>query len=92
MRKPNYINEICNALKQLHKEYPGQNLGRHLDAAFADYHSLFGVSDRELLFALHKYQTTLEIDPIASEAEVDKIIRDAQDLSSILDEEDEEDF
>lgn len=89
--KRSFINEICQTLKELHKLYPSQNLGRHLDAAFADYPSLFGVTDREILFALQRYQATLEIDPIASDAEIEKIIREGSNLDTILDEE-EDDF
>ncbi len=92
--KKNYINEFCNSVKELHKLYPTQCLGRHLDAALADYSSLFGVSDKELAFAMDKYLLTLEIDPIASEAEVDRIIREGSNLDKILfdENEDEEDY
>lgn len=90
--KKNYINEICTTLKALHKQYPNQGMGRHFDAAFADYPSLFGISDQEFLYALHKYQATLEIDPIASEAEVDKIIREGMDLKSLFENDEEDDY
>lgn len=90
MKKPNYVNDICNALKELHRLYPAQCIGRHFDAAFADYDSLFGVTDKELAYALNKYQQTLEIDPIASDAEIDRILREGSNLSTILDEEENE--
>jgi hypothetical protein len=94
MKTKNYVNEFCNTVKTLHKQYPTQNMGRHLDAAFADYKSLFGVSDKELSYALDKYMQTLEIDPIATDAELDKLMRDTDKIFSSgfsgLDEEDEE--
>lgn len=94
--KKNYVNAFCDTIKELHKKYPAQNIGKHLDHALADYPSLFGISDKELSFAMDKYVFTLENDPIASEAEVDKIIRDTERLFSrgtfSLDDEEEEDF
>jgi hypothetical protein len=94
MKTKNYINELCHALKLLHKQYPSQNMGRHLDAALADYRSLFGVSDKELSYALSRYITTLELDPIATEAEVERIIREGSNLDTILqdDYDEEEDY
>lgn len=93
--KKNYVNAFCDSIKALHKQYPAQNIGRHLDQALADY-SLFGISDKELAYAIDKYMQTLEIDPIASEAEVDRIIRDTESLFSretfSLDDEEEEDY
>lgn len=93
--KKNYVNAFCETIKTLHKQYPNQNIGRHLEAALEGY-SLFGISDKELSYAMDKYIQTLEIDPIASEAEVDKIIRDTEKFFSrgtfSLEEDEEEDY
>jgi hypothetical protein len=93
--KKNYVNAFCETLRNLHKQYPTQNIGRHLDAALADY-NLFGISDKELSYAMDKYISTLEIDPIASEAEVDRLIRETDRIFSSQDfsfeDEEEEEF
>lgn len=94
--KKNYVNAFCDTIKELHKKYPTQNIGRHIDQAFADY-SLFGISDKELAYAIDKYSQTLEIDPIANDAEVEKILRDTEKLFSretfsLEDEDEEEDY
>lgn len=80
MKKPNYIQDICTSIKELQKSYPTQNLGRHLDNILSEYPSPWGISDKELSFAFQKYQQTLELDPIATESEVDKIIRETDEL------------
>ncbi len=47
------------------------------------------MTDKELLFALQKYKTELELDaPRPSDEEIDEIIKDGLNLSSILDQED----
>jgi hypothetical protein len=92
MRKPNYYNQILHLLQELHKAYPGYNMGKHLSTAL-DGHDVWGITDKELLFSLTKYKTQLEMDvPHTDENELDDIIKQAMDLDNILKEEDNGDY
>lgn len=90
-RKPNYYNQIIDILKELHKYYPQYNMGRHLETALSDYGDVWGLSDKELLYAMNKYKSQLEID-IPHDDSVDRIIKEGMDLTNILNEEDNGDF
>ena len=91
---PNYYKDIQKVLDQLHKDHPHFSMGRHLATASADYGSLWGISNKELLFALRKYQTELDLDHhhIAHEEYVNKIVKDGMDLNHILDEDEDDDY
>lgn len=88
-KKPKYYNQVLRVLQQLHAGYPTYNLGRHISTALADYGDFWGISDKELLFALKKYKSELDMDvPHIDEKEIDYIIQEAMDLENILKEED----
>lgn len=76
-------------LVQLKKQHPTYTLGQHLSMALGDYGDIWGVTDKEIMFALEKYRAELESN-LAPEEEVDKIIRDAQNLDKLFEEEDYE--
>ena len=82
-RKASPYNQILQLLHHLHKAHPHHNMGRHLSMALGDYEDVWGLPDREMLFALEKYQAQLESD-VASPMDIDKIIKDAMDLDNIL--------
>lgn len=84
------LTKICASLQELHKRYPTQNIGRHLELALSDYPSLFSISDKEMVYALEKYILAIEIDPIASTAEVERILEEGMNLDTLFS--DEEDF
>ena len=89
-KKPRYYNQVLKLLQELHSSYPHYNMGRHLSTALYDYGDFWGISDKELLFALTKYKGQLDMDfPHVDEAEIDAIIRDGQNLDSILKNEDD---
>jgi hypothetical protein len=89
MKKPNYYNQIIHLLQQLHNAYPEYNMGKHLSTALDEYGDIWGVTDKELLFALEKYKTQLEMDiPHTDDKELDQIIKEGMDLENILKEED----
>lgn len=92
MRKPNYYNQVITLLHDLKKKYPTFNVGRHLSTALVDYGDLWGVPDKEVLFALTKYKTELELDSPreTDEEELQRIIDDGMDLSNILEDKDED--
>lgn len=84
-------NQILHILQELHRDHPTYNMGRHLATALDGYGDIWGITDKELLFSLSKYQAQLELDvPHADESEIDEIIKDAENLDTILKEEEEE--
>ena len=82
MRKPNYYKKAIEILSELHNAYPNFGLARHLSTALSDYGDFWGLTDKELTFALEKYQAelALDIDQIADDAYVNQIIEDGMDL------------
>ena len=68
-------------------------MGRHIATALDEYGDIWGLTDKELLFALRKYTNELDMDvPHTDESEIDQIIKDGMDLDNILKEEDVEDY
>jgi hypothetical protein len=89
-RKTNYYNQVLHLLQELNKVYPTYNMGRHLSTALDGYGDAWGVSDKELLFALEKYKSQLDMDiPHTDESELEKIIKEGMDLDNILKEEED---
>jgi hypothetical protein len=78
-------------LESLHKAHPTYNIGRHISTALDGYDDVWGVTDKEFLFALEKYELALnmDIDHIDQE-EIEKIIKDGMNLERTLFEEEEE--
>src|SRR5690349_21496198 len=81
-KKSNY-EEIIKTLQELKKTYPSYGLGRHISTALADYGEIWGLSDKELLFALQKYQSELEYNQ-TSDDDLTKIIEDGKNLDKLL--------
>jgi hypothetical protein len=92
-RKPNYHKQIISLLEDLHKTYPGYNMGRHLSTALDGYGEVWGLSDKEFVFLLEKYKTRMELDipHIADNEELDQILREGMDLDSLFKEEEDGD-
>lgn len=66
-------------------------MGRHLSTALDGYGDIWGLSDKEILFALEKYKSQLDMDiPHTDEEELAKIIKEGMDLDNIFKEEEEE--
>ena len=78
-------------LERLHKAHPTYNIGRHISTALDGYDEVWGVSDKEMLFALEKYELELnmDIDHIDQE-EIEEIIKDGMNLERTLFEEEED--
>lgn len=87
--------KVIKLLEELHKEYPSLGLGRHFSSALSEYGDPWGMTDKELKFALEKYKQAMELDIegyITDELYVSKIVKDAENFDDILKEpEDEED-
>ena len=93
MRKASYYSQVLTILQQLHAAYPNYNMGRHLATALDEYGDMWGLTDKEILFALEKYKSQLELDiPHTDENELDQIIKDGMNLDDILKEQDGEDY
>lgn len=91
MSKKNNYEKALYILEELHKDFPTYNLGRHLATALSDYGDIWGMTDKELVFALEKYKTEIEMDvPHTDESELEKIIKEGMDLDNILKEEEED--
>ena len=93
MRRTREFNQIISLLQELNSSYPQYNLGRHLSTIVDEYGDLWGVTDKELIFAFKKYKDKLDMDVShEDEKELDEIIREAIDLENILKEEDNGDY
>lgn len=90
MAKPNYYRQIIKTLERLKKAHPTYNIGRHISTAL-DESNLWGVSDKEFLLALEKYEIELNIDyPHEDEDDLKKIIKGGMNLERMFLEEDED--
>lgn len=89
--KDNYI-KIIDLFTELKKGYPNRSIGQHISMAMSDYSDVWGVTDKEFLFALNKYAMELEFD-LESESSVEKIIANSTNAKLFeLEEEDDEDY
>jgi hypothetical protein len=95
MRKTSAYIQAIHILQDLHKLFPNYNMGRHLSTALDGYGDVWGMTDKELVFALEKYKTQLEMDNYSATEDEDlaKIIKDGIELDNIFkDEEDPSDY
>jgi hypothetical protein len=68
-------------------------MGRHLATALDEYGDIWGITDKELAYALAKYKGQLEMDvPHTDDSEIDKIIKEGLDLDNLFKEEDNGDY
>lgn len=86
-RRQSDFSKLISLLTELHKAYPHYGLGRHLSTILADYGDIWGMTDREFVFALEKYKLQLEMD-VPNAEDIDEIIRQGMNLDTILKEED----
>lgn len=90
-KKATPYSQAVQLLQDLKKEYPNYTLGQHLSTALGDYGDIWGITDKEMFFALEKYKTELEFN-IVSDEEVDQIMKDAQNLDTLFKEEEEDGY
>jgi len=81
MKKNNY-KEALKVLEELHEDYPSFTMARHIATATIDYGDIWGMSGKEFLFALQKYQTELSLDttPIEDDRYIDELLKDSEHL------------
>lgn len=76
---------VLEVLKDLKKKYPNQGLGRHISDALSDYPNYWGLSDKELLFALQKYVLELEENNPPPEKELQQLIDESSTIDKLMD-------
>lgn len=84
--------KVLKLLEELHKDYSKFGIGRHMETIRDDYGDLWGMTDKEMVFALTKYKSALDLDQagVADDNYVDKIIKDAENLDKFYGEEEED--
>ena len=86
MKPTSSYEQILSVLVELKEAFPSYNMGRHLDTALNEYKDIWGMTDKEMLYALNKYKSQLTLDvPHPDETEIDKIVKDGMNLDTILD-------
>jgi hypothetical protein len=92
MRKISDYNRVIKLLQELHSDYPDYTIAQHLATALSDYGDFWGLTDKEVLFALEKYKSELALDiqQLAPDTYVQKIVEDANNLFGEVDEEEDE--
>lgn len=88
-KRSTIYSQILTLLAELHMSHPNRSIGQHLSTALGEHGDLWNVTNKEFIFALEKYQTELEFN-VASDEDVDRVIKDAQDLNKLFEEEDYE--
>ena len=91
-KKPHdYFKDVITILQELKKLQPTSTLGTHIATALDDYGDIWGLTDKELVFAFTKYKAQMEMDfpRETEEEEIQKIIEDGMNLSIHDFEEDE---
>jgi len=90
-KQQNYYRQIIKTLERLQKSHPTYNIGRHLSTALDGYSDMWGITDKEFLFAIQKYEIELNMDhPHIDDEEIEKIIKDGMNLERMFLEEEEE--
>lgn len=91
--KADYYGKILKILDELRKDFPSIEFATHISTAFSEYGEIWGLNNKESLFALEKYKTQLELDSnsVVSDEYVDEIIKDGMNLTLDSKEEEEED-
>jgi hypothetical protein len=90
MGRQNYYRQILQTLERLRKAHPTYNIGRHISTALDGYDDVWGVTDKEFLFALEKYELALNIDiDHIDQEEIDEIIKDGMNLERMFEEEED---
>jgi hypothetical protein len=94
-RKCEY-DQVIDLLCELRKKYPSYNMGRHLATALDGYSDLWGITDKEFLFAITKYTAELELNSLPDDdAFMKKVMHDADhifDKETFEEYDDEEDY
>jgi hypothetical protein len=90
--KPNLYNDIIEVLVELKTLYPSYSMGKHISTALDDYGDIWGLSDKEILYAFTKYKANMEMDVPheTNEEEIEEILKDGMNLSASWEDEEED--
>ncbi|HOV34633.1 MAG TPA: hypothetical protein PLS56_01415 [Candidatus Dojkabacteria bacterium] len=90
-RRTNNKSKFLKIWGSLFSDHPEIPIGRHLEMAFADYKNPSEYSEKEIVYALEKYQKEVDLDilNIAPDDYVKKIQEDAEHLFDPLEEDEE---
>jgi len=83
--KPNYYKQILEVLIELKTAYPDYSLGQHISTIIDDYHDVWGITDKEFLFAVTKYRAQMELIEVpqeTNEKELQRIYNEGMNLPS----------
>jgi hypothetical protein len=89
-RPSQYYKQIIDVLQRLNKAHPTYNMGRHISTALDEYDDVWGITDKELLFALEKYEIELNMDVNHPNEDIDDILKEGMNLNKMFLEEEEE--
>ncbi len=83
---------ITDKLLEINKKHPSYSFSNITSMAFAEYKDIWGLTNRECLFALEKYEAELELDSdnIASPEYLEKLYKDVENFDDILKEDEDE--
>ncbi len=81
--KPNYYTEILAVFTELKTLYPSYSMGKHMSTILDEYGDVWGMTDKEFLYAVTKYKAQMQMDVPheTGEEELNEIIEDAKNLS-----------
>jgi hypothetical protein len=85
--KPSHYEKILGVLIELKQAHPKCTMAKHLATALEE--NFWGMTDKEMLESLQKYQTNISLDVRHSDNDIDEIIKDAMNLTLHEDEEDD---
>lgn len=87
--KSSFYTDIIEIFKELKVLYPSYSMGKHISTALDDYGDIWGLSDKEIHYALTKYKAQMQMDVPheTGEDELKQIIEDGMNLSIGDDEE-----
>jgi hypothetical protein len=77
----------------LKRKYPTYTLGQHISTSLSEYGDIWGISDKELLFALEKYQTELEYleHSTVKDKDLNTIIEEGKNLETLFNKDEDDD-
>lgn len=90
--KPNHYDNILTVLTELKETFPKYTLASHLATAIDGSKDLWGLTDQDLYNALFEYKLVASLDRQHTTSEIDRIIKDGLNLSTILEDEYEDDL
>lgn len=92
-KKPdNNYEKILSTLQALKEVHPNYTMGQHIATALSEYGDIWGLTDREFLYALMNYKAELEwLGEEVKDEDITTIIKGGEDLDTLFDQEEIED-